>query len=43
MYTYAWDLNEEGVETVLARYRECGSAAAIGRDLLRSLEARGDD
>lgn len=24
MYTYAWDLNEEGVETVLERYRSCG-------------------
>ena len=24
MYTYAWDLNEEGVETVLERYRACG-------------------
>ena len=25
-----------------ARYRECGSAAAIGRDLLRNLEVRCD-
>ena len=25
-----------------ARYRECGSAAAIGRDLLRKLEVRCD-
>jgi hypothetical protein len=24
MYTYAWDLNEEGAENVLARYREAG-------------------
>ena len=24
MYTYAWDLNEEGVETVLERYRAAG-------------------
>ena len=24
MYTYAWDLNEEGVDTVLERYRACG-------------------
>lgn len=24
MYTYAWDLNEEGVENVVARYRDCG-------------------